>query len=413
MKGNQREYQKNVLSLLKGTTISQFLPIIISPVLTRIYTPEDFGTLGVFTAILAILAPVACGRYEMTIILPAKERDAIALTSLSILIAFFISLLIGFILVIWDIAEVYEGSFQLWLYFLPIVVFFAGLFNALNFYCTRNKAFNNISSAKIHKSIVLSFTQIIMGFMKLGSIGLILGQVFSFVFANKKLTQIINLGKLYENFSWNTVKKLAIEYKNFPIFSVPAIMCFNLSQNISLFYISTYSTVDVGYYSLVNRVLMIPLAVLGSTVTQVFIQRASQDREITGNAISTFQDTLKKMLYITIPLFVILYFSIEDLIRIVFGEDWILAAEYTKIMIPLFFIRLLMMPLSSITVVFNRQRLEFVWQLGYLISLILVCYFSYSMKLQTNEFLVCSTLVSVVAYIVLFILVRKVSYAKK
>jgi len=37
------EFAKNVLTLMTGTTIAQAIPIAISPILTRIYTPEDFG----------------------------------------------------------------------------------------------------------------------------------------------------------------------------------------------------------------------------------------------------------------------------------------------------------------------------------------------------------------------------------
>ena len=37
------EFSRNVLTLMTGTTIAQAIPIAISPILTRIYTPEDFG----------------------------------------------------------------------------------------------------------------------------------------------------------------------------------------------------------------------------------------------------------------------------------------------------------------------------------------------------------------------------------
>ncbi len=44
----KNEFAKNVLTLITGTTTAQTIPIIISPLLTRIYSPEDFGVWDYF-----------------------------------------------------------------------------------------------------------------------------------------------------------------------------------------------------------------------------------------------------------------------------------------------------------------------------------------------------------------------------
>lgn len=88
------EFSRNVLTLMTGTTIAQAIPIAISPILTRIYTPEDFGVFALYMAIASIVAVVATGRYEMAIMLPKKDSDAINIVALSILISFFCKLYI-------------------------------------------------------------------------------------------------------------------------------------------------------------------------------------------------------------------------------------------------------------------------------------------------------------------------------
>ena len=85
------EFSRNVLTLMTGTTIAQAIPIAISTILTRIYTPEDFGIFALYMSIASMIAVVATGRYELAIMLPKKDEDAVSIVALSIIISFFVS----------------------------------------------------------------------------------------------------------------------------------------------------------------------------------------------------------------------------------------------------------------------------------------------------------------------------------
>jgi len=67
---SKSDFKKNVLTLMAGTTIAQAIPIAISPILTRLYTPEEFGLFALFLAIVSIFGVVATMRYEMAIVQP-------------------------------------------------------------------------------------------------------------------------------------------------------------------------------------------------------------------------------------------------------------------------------------------------------------------------------------------------------
>ena len=85
------EFRQNALILMTGTAISQAIPVAITPILTRIYTPEDFGTFALYLSLLTIFSVFATARYEMAIILPAKDEDAFSL----LLVSSFLSLIVG------------------------------------------------------------------------------------------------------------------------------------------------------------------------------------------------------------------------------------------------------------------------------------------------------------------------------
>ena len=71
------EFSRNVLTLVTGITIAQAIPIAISPILTRIYTAEDFGVFALYMSVASLLAVVATSSYEHAIILPKKDEDAV------------------------------------------------------------------------------------------------------------------------------------------------------------------------------------------------------------------------------------------------------------------------------------------------------------------------------------------------
>lgn len=161
------EFNKNVLKLMTGATIAQAIPVAISPILTRLYTPEDFGVLTIFIALTAIFGSIVNARYELAIVLPEKEEDSINLVALSILIAIFISsLLLVAILLFKNSIILLLGNDQigLWLYFVPLTVLFIGIFNSLNYLNTRLKMFGVIAKVKVVKSVSLAIVQLGLGF---------------------------------------------------------------------------------------------------------------------------------------------------------------------------------------------------------------------------------------------------------
>ncbi|MCL2412727.1 MAG: hypothetical protein FWC98_01150, partial [Bacteroidales bacterium] len=85
----QGRHAKNFLTIGFGTTIAQSIPILVAPLLTRLFSPEDFGVFANYMAMLGFLVVVNTGQYQLGIILPKVHKDAvnIAILSFFILIA--------------------------------------------------------------------------------------------------------------------------------------------------------------------------------------------------------------------------------------------------------------------------------------------------------------------------------------
>ena len=376
------EFSRNVLTLMTGTTIAQAIPIAISPILTRLYTPEDFGVFALFLAITSIFGSIANGRYELAIMLPKKNEDAINIFALGFIITSALSLFLLIIVVIFHdyfVSALNNEDIEMWLYFAPITVFFMGIFNILNYFNNRKKQYKDLAKANIIKSIVLAVVQLSVGFLKQGASGLISGQIISQFFANTKLLLNITKDKvLLASISKVKIIALAKRYKDFPKFSMWAILANTLSTHLTNILISTlFDVKTLGFYSLTQKLLGMPSSLIGSSIGQVFFQEASKEKNRTNKTIHSFNSTLRKLFVTSLPIFIMLFLVVEDLFAFVFGEEWRIAGRYAQIVIPFFFIRFISSSLSVILTIFEKQRSELVINILLIIgSIVLVQFFS-------------------------------------
>jgi len=408
------EFTRNVLTLMTGTVVAQAIPIAISPILTRIYSPEEFGLFALFFAILSILSVLANGRYENSVMLPKKDEDALHLFALGIIINIFLSTIILIIVIVFNDSitkALGNEEISLWLYFIPISLFFTGLFNILNSMNNRQKNYKDIASATITKSMVMALVQLVVGLIKSGAAGLILGQILAQFFANVKLFKnIIKDKKAIFSIRKLKIIALAIKYKKFPIFSLPSALANVLSGQLSNILISSfYSVATLGFYSLIQRILAIPSVLIGKSIGQVYYEEGTRERKKNGVVTDIFNSTFKKLVIIGLPSFSILFFIVEDLFAFVFGEEWRVAGHYAQIVIPMFFMRFVVASLSITYDMFGYLKLELIWQVALLVGSVILVVACGLMEIDFKELLLFLTIYISIMQLISLYLLKKIS----
>lgn len=354
-------FSMNVLKLATGTTIAQAIPIAISPILTRLYSPEDFGILSLFLSIVAIMGSIINAKYEIAIMLPKEDIEALGLVKLSVTISIIVSsilLLLVLILKSKLALVLNEPRIENWLLLVPVSVLFIGIYNALNLYNTREQKFKEVAQSSIAKSIGLGVTQIGVGVFNSSPIGLITGQIFSYISGNAVLLKILKTKKqkIWE-IPMASMKTLMYKYIKFPKYSLPGSLLNTITLNSTNFFISAiFNTKTLGFYSLSSRLLGSPSMVIGNSISKVYYQEASVLRNSTNKIHGLFVSTLKKLTLISIPLFLILFFTVEPIFIFVFGEEWELGGTYAKILTPLMALRFISSSLSNTLVVLEKQE---------------------------------------------------------
>lgn len=377
-KGN---YRSNVLALMSGTAVAQALPIAASPILTRLYTPEDFGVAALFLAITAVMASVVNGRYELAIGIPGSDEDAINIAALGLVIAVGVSGLLLLLVAIFGrtIANLTNTEAIIpWMYLIPVSVLLTGLFNVLNYTNNRLGQFRDIARASVYKSAASTTTQLAVGYVVKGSSGLIIGNLVGQLASNAKLYQNIKDEFNFMQVCRQRVVVLAKRYVNFPKYSMWSGVFNSIAHNVLIFLMPiVFGLTTLGLYSLAMRILNAPAVLIASAMGQVFLRVATQERQRLGNAKKSFNKTVKMLALIGMPIFTCVYFLSEPIFAVIFGETWRVAGTYAAVMAPLLFTRFVVSTVSMMNVIFEKNHIGFYWQIvlaGLSIGLVYAAY---------------------------------------
>ncbi|MDE9435963.1 oligosaccharide flippase family protein [Xenorhabdus bovienii] len=408
---------RNILTLITGSTIAQAIPIAISPILTRLYTPEDFGTLALFTSLVTIFSVISTGRYEFAIILPKKESNAANIAALSLGIVSIISIMILIIILLTHnkiILFLNNPQIGPWLYFIPVAVFLTGIFNILNYYNTRLEKYKDISTSNINRSITSVFLQLTIHIFKKGVAGLIIGNILSLVAGNFKL--LINILKIIDinQIKLSKIKALAKRYIKFPKYSIWTALSNTAAYNICNITIAfLFNAGTLGLYSISQRVLGTPTSLIGSAISQVYFQKASSKIRENKELHYLFITTLKRLLLIGFPIFLFIYIFSPYLFGLFFGEAWSIAGHYTAILTPFFYIRFVYASLSTTTLITERQEIGLFCNIGLLIIALSILLATYVIKLEFETFLYIYSLTNFFYYSFLILILKKLTKNEK
>lgn len=364
-----QSFGRQVLTLMMGTGLAQALPIAAAPILSRLFSPADFGLFGLYMAVASVLAIVASGRYELAIVMTPDDDDALALVllagGLTLASSLFLLLVAHFFGE--PIAQLLGNpAIRPWLYVVPLAVATTGLYQALNYWLNRQERYKTMAGNRVVRSTSTVGASIGIGAASALPGGLILGYLAGQVVgvANFLRTTYPDLTA-----GWDTgVKRLAAvarRYRRFPAYSVPADSINSLSGQLPVFILSVFfapAVVGALYFS--HRVLAAPISIVATAFGDVFKKRASDAYNEKGTCTAIWRQTFKHLVILALPPFLIVGLVAPPVFAFVFGEEWREAGVYAQLLTPFYFLSFVASPLSRTLYVTERQREDLFWQVG-------------------------------------------------
>ena len=386
------DFAKNVITLITGTAIAQAIPIAISPILTRIYSPEDFGVFALYLSISSIIAIGATGRYELAINLPAKDEDAIQILWLSCILTLLVSFFTLTVILLFNnnISSLLQNdSIGVWLYFVPLTILFSGIYQSFNYWHNRKKKYAVLSKSRVVQTFNTSAVNLGIGAVAKGGVGgLVFGNLIGVFLSSFYMIYVffkIDMPKV--EIKKKQIKKLAKRYINFPKYDVMASF-FNISANqlTNLFFNIFFGAITSGYFFLTQKIFTMPITLIAGAIQDVFKMEIIEIHLKNGNTRSLYLKTLRKLVLLSLfPTIFIYLFSI-DLFTFIFGQEWKPAGEFVQIMTPIFFLRFISFPLSYMVYVVEKQTYNTIAQFILLVA-ILISFFigkDYSGKIMVQ-----------------------------
>lgn len=367
------------MTLISGTTVAQAINVVSIPFLSRLYSPSDFGSLGIYMAAAAILISVSTLQFHKAIILPKDLSDSKTLSILSIscvgilsvLTCIFFFLFGELILIRFNQVGIYN-----WIVFIPLTIICVGIREVLFVWFNKRKEYKVIANSRVIIALTTSIISISLGYLiKDYSLGLLLG-LLSGQFVGSMFLCYFSFKEIFNQaLKLSELKRVAIQYSNFPKFTLPSELMNVFINQVPVFGLSSViGQMAVGYYNMSNKVLGLPISLIGGAISEVFKQKTSEEVNINGNCRRTYIKTLKAMVSISVFPFLFLMFFGPQIFSFVLGEKWYVAGQYAQVLAPLFLFRFFASPLSFMYHLFSKQAEEFLLHCYFLISTLLIFY---------------------------------------
>lgn len=368
---SKSETVKNGVTLLSASSLSQLIAIIVYPIVTRQYSPDELGVLSLFLSIVGIGTILSSGKYELAIMVEKEKKNAAAAFDFSFLLMLAFSFVFWLLLIIlkpWLVSLFKFGSVAEYFHFIPLLIFLSCLGFVLTYWFNRIKRFNlsaryNIVQSATNSSLKIGFGA--LGFTQWGLIAAsILGQllgVISVFFRKKDFHYLFRFRK-------SRMLKMAAKHADFPKFTLPHAFINTLSGNLPIMILAAYfNMAEVGLFALGITMGFKPISVFTGSVNQVFFQKVTENK---NNGISSFvllKSFCFKTVYFALPFFIGLYFALPYVVKWVFGVEWVRAGDYLQLMLPWFFVSLMSSSLCFMPSVVGKQKQAMVLEIFYTI----------------------------------------------
>lgn len=360
---------RNVLTLGSGAIVAQAISLGAVPVITRLYSPDNFGVFAIYVSIATIVFMVSTLRFNVALMLPKEEVDAANLLALALFCVFSFSVVSTLVVVCVLFFGIPDGSVGqwYWLMLLPLGIFIQGVHQSVVLWTLRQRRFGWLAWGRISEAVGDRGTTLTLGVLaSTGHVGLILGRLLgpltALSFLYLKHRGVDGHGWPVADWSGKRMWALARRYKAFPLQSTVATFVNLSAREAPTFLLAfLFSPIVTGLYALGAKVLQAPLLLVGDALAKALLQHATREADKSEQLAEGMERVFCLSLYIMVPPVMVLLVFGEQLFATVFGAKWARAGVYAQILSIMFIGVFLDRALSVLFDAFEQQaaRLKF------------------------------------------------------
>jgi lipopolysaccharide exporter len=355
---------RGAVTIAAGTGLAQIITLASSPIVTRLYTPADFGAFAAAASLLAILLTVTCLSYEFSIPLPESDVTAANAVALSLLATLATSFLVGLVLLLAGeplLEALGAGVLAPYALLLAVGLFAGGVVGAMTAWAVRTKSYSHIAANRLAQSIGQAGTQIGLGILAFGPLGLLLGAVVGSIAGIGRLVMPAwrRHAAAFRQVSWSGIRATAVRYRRFPILSTPSNLLNAVAlQTPQLLMVALFGAAAGGQFALAQRVIALPSTLIAGAVSQAFLGEAADvARERPDELEPLFRRTTRSLAVAALVPLVLAIALAPPLFGFVFGERWVEAGLFVAVLAPMYYLQFVTNPTAPTLDILERQDL--------------------------------------------------------
>ena len=381
-------FVRNVFVLMTGATIAMIIPVVAAPILTRLYSPADYGVFALYVSIVSIISVPLTANYDSAVMLPRKDGDALNLAALCVAVAFILSVVLLF--ASWCFsgqitALLGNRSIAPYLSLAPVMAFIMGLHGTLMCWANRKRQYRRLSINKVVESVVTPLASVALGVYSWGVAGLIVSLLGGKIAAASMLGQRAWREKRQSRifFKKEIMFEQARRYSDFPLFSAPTSLLDIVALQAPVFLLTkSFGSAVVGLFALTTRALGAPVALVAQCIAQVYYQWIIE----AGHKKDETSHVLRIAGYLALiasgPVLAAILFS-PSLFAFIFGEQWRIAGDYARVLVIPLAIKFVVSPLAVIMPATGNIRVGSIWKATNFVSTWVTLYIASHFQVKT------------------------------
>lgn len=362
-------FLRHFVSVSGSMIAAQVVSVVSSPLNSRLYKPEDYGLMALFGAVSAVLSVLATMRYEMAIPVAEDDCEAAHLLVLSFVLLGALTAIVALISLFWGskLVPMLTDDLRMvqYLWFLPVSLFGCSMYAVLSSWATRKSDFRTLSVSRVVQSVNGSCVTVGLGFLRSGILGMIIGGIVgqSSGVLGLLRNSVSDVRALPGRITFAGVYRAARRHRRYPIYTVWNTLFNSVSSYMpTLILVSQFGPRETGYFSLSQRILLLPTVLIAGAMAPVFYSRAKKAHE-EGRLGELAQKVACSIAGVNAFFLLFLVAFGPDAFSFVFGEQWRRAGVYSSLLTPWLFVNFIVTPLATLPYVLERQREDLIFNM--------------------------------------------------
>ncbi|NQY82114.1 MAG: lipopolysaccharide biosynthesis protein [Alphaproteobacteria bacterium] len=363
------EFWRSVVLVLSGTAIAQFVPVLGSLVLARLYAPSEFGVFSAWLGVVVLLSIIFTGRFEAALAIEVDGEPRRLAVASTLVTACLIAIVAAIVLAIGVLVfpSIAVGVPKVVIVIaIPTALAIAGA-QTWQSWAAAEGAYRKLSSMRIVQAVAITLIQITAGVFYASANTLACAHLFGVIVGLAFSTYMMPVGTFPQGQAVATIKAFWHRQRRFPLLSLPADSINKAGAQLPILIVaSRFGSEVAGLLALTMRVLGVPISLLGKSVLDVFKRHAAASFRERGECRDDYLRTFKVLAIASLVFCAVMPFVSEPLFAIAFGEQWRLSGVIALWMMPMFATGFIASPLSYMVYIAGKQNVDIIWQVALL-----------------------------------------------